>query len=141
MYNLSKDFRFESAHRLADGYEGKCKNIHGHSWNGRITIQCEKLDKFGFAIDYSDIKKIIKPIEDKYDHSLLLNINDREIIELCEKNNFSYTAFDGNPTSEFIAKIIYDLVKLKLKDKFPDTKLMSIEIMETCTSSCIYTGK
>ena len=41
MYTLTKAFRFESAHRLAKGYEGKCANIHGHSWNGELTVEID----------------------------------------------------------------------------------------------------
>lgn len=52
MYSLSKNFRFESAHRLGKGYEGKCRNIHGHSWNGSIKVKVKDLDQYDFGIDF-----------------------------------------------------------------------------------------
>ena len=72
MYTLTKKFRFESAHRLAKGYKGKCANIHGHSWNGHITVEVRGLDKYGMAYDYTKLKEFTQKIEKQLDHSILL---------------------------------------------------------------------
>ena len=34
---ITKEFDFEAAHAL-DGYEGKCRDIHGHSYHLKITL-------------------------------------------------------------------------------------------------------
>ena len=65
-FTLSKTFRFEAAHRIAKGYEGKCKHIHGHSWNGSITVSCSKVDRFGMGVDFGVIKQFLKQIEDYF---------------------------------------------------------------------------
>lgn len=141
-FTLKKSFRFESAHRLAKNYNGKCSNIHGHSWNGEIALECSSLDKYDFGIDYKDIKVFTKIIEDKLDHAILLQQKDVEIMELCKKNNWLYVVFTENPTSETIAKWIFDCAKEHFKEDInPFIKIKFVSIKETCTSECIYTGE
>ena len=66
------------AHALY-GYDGLCKNIHGHSYRLWVTVIGNVLDdsksvKNGMVLDFSLLKKIVKPeIVDKFDHSLVLN--------------------------------------------------------------------
>ena len=68
------------AHALY-GYDGLCKNIHGHSYRLWVTVIGNVLDdsksvKNGMVLDFSLLKKIVKPeIVDKFDHSLVLNAN------------------------------------------------------------------
>ena len=138
-YKLSKKFRFEAAHRLGLNYCGKCANIHGHSWNGSIQISGPKLDEFGFLLDFADIKIFTKGIEDKYDHKLLVQNKDIELIDLCKKQNWAIEIFDQNPTSEEIARVIYN-ESVQYFAKWPALKVDYIKIEETCTSECIYDG-
>ena len=80
MIRITKAFKFEMAHAL-HGYDGLCKNIHGHSYRLWVTIRGELKHekghkKDGMVMDFDDIKKIIIPeIVDRYDHSLVLNAN------------------------------------------------------------------
>ena len=143
MYLLSKKFRFESAHRLALGYVGKCANIHGHSWNGMLTIECEELDNQGFGMDYADIKKITKPYEDNLDHKILLHAQDKGIIDLCKDNGWKFVSFNENPTSEVIAKDMFNYASQYLHDNDLSKKgyrVKCVTIEETCTSKCEYYG-
>ena len=119
MWKISKEFRFEAAHKLPL-HDGKCRNLHGHSFVGIATLQSDRLIKTGaktdMVMDYADINKVLKPfVEECLDHQYL---NESTGLE--------------NPTSEAIAQWIYQ----KLKSELPE--LYSIEIRETCTSSCVY---
>jgi 6-pyruvoyltetrahydropterin/6-carboxytetrahydropterin synthase len=74
---ITKIFQFEMAHAL-HGYDGACKNIHGHSYELSVTLigrpREDKEDpKKGMVIDFSDLKGIIKPIIDGLDHATMLN--------------------------------------------------------------------
>lgn len=77
---LTKQFHFEMAHALY-GYDGPCKNIHGHSYELSVTVigkplADKKNPKNGMVMDFADLKKIIdEHIIKKFDHSLVLNIN------------------------------------------------------------------
>jgi 6-pyruvoyltetrahydropterin/6-carboxytetrahydropterin synthase len=124
MYQLSKEFRFESSHRLMY-HDGKCQRLHGHSWRGKLIFRGEIKDmplgdpKSNMLIDYGDIGVACKKLEDVLDHQ---HLND--------------VLLSHSPTSEFIAKWCYDYIW----QNFPDMGqfLTAVEISETCTTACVY---
>lgn len=75
---ITKEFTFEMAHALM-GHDGKCANIHGHSYTLSVTligvaINDKNNPKNGMVMDFADLKKIIKEqIVDPHDHALLLH--------------------------------------------------------------------
>ena len=121
MYKLNVISHFSSAHKL-EGYDGQCKNLHGHNWKVRVAVQCEKTDKIGLAIDFGVIKNYLKEIIDKLDHQYL--------------NNLEFFK-DMNPTSENIAKLIYEEFSKKINDD--NCRTSEVEIWESEKSSVIYT--
>ena len=135
---VTKKFRFEAAHRLGDGYKGKCTNLHGHSWNGSVTVcSLEKgtqLDGFGMVVDYAKIKEIIKPTIDFLDHSVIVGVNDTSLRDFAESEENKVYLINGNPTSESIAMHLY----AKWQPLFADAGLLlvSVKICETCTTKC-----
>lgn len=119
MWTLEKEFKFEAAHTLPCS-DGKCKNLHGHSWVGKIIVEGETLITDGsdhsMLIDFHKIKDAIDPIVEEFlDHKHLNKTLDLE-----------------SPTSEMIAKWIFDRLYLQLKG------LRAVEIYETATSKCRY---
>jgi 6-pyruvoyltetrahydropterin/6-carboxytetrahydropterin synthase len=151
MVELEKKFRFEMAHRLSHGYDGKCANIHGHSWNGSLFIRSttDELDEFGMLMDYSDIKKITSKIEERFDHKLVLSSSDPMLkglvnLNIINKRVEAIEILNSNPTSEVIAEVIYNMA-----GEYLDTHKLSnagfyvskVVIAETCTSSCTYVGR
>lgn len=118
-WTLEKDFRFEASHQLPK-HDGKCARLHGHSWRGRLICRGRQLQETGpheaMLIDYSEMRGAIQSLlEEKLDH---WHLNDSLKMQ--------------SPTSEAIAKWIYDQVKPKLPS------LLAVEIEETCTSRCRY---
>ena len=119
MMEIYKEFTFEAAHLLPNVPEGhKCRRLHGHSYSVKIFVQGEIGDDSGWIMDFGDIKVAFKPIHDQLDHQYLNEIEGLE-----------------NPTSEMIARWIWT----RLKPGLP--QLSRLEISETCTSGCCYTGK
>ncbi|MFT5211806.1 MAG: 6-pyruvoyltetrahydropterin/6-carboxytetrahydropterin synthase [Flavobacterium sp.] len=115
---IYKDFTFEAAHRLPNVPLGhKCARLHGHSFMVRVVVSGDIGQASGWVMDFTDIKTAFKPIEEELDHYYLNDIAGLE-----------------NPTSEVLAKWIWARLKLSLP------LLSKIEIKETCTSGCIYTG-
>ena len=115
---IYKDFTFEAAHLLPNVPAGhKCARLHGHSFMVRVVVAGDIGQNSGWIMDFTDIKTAFKPIEQELDHYYL---NDIEGLE--------------NPTSEILAQWIW----IRLKISLP--LLSRIEIKETCTSGCIYTG-
>ncbi|MGE7758753.1 6-carboxytetrahydropterin synthase QueD [Peribacillus sp. NPDC097895] len=67
---VSKEFTFDAAHHLHD-YEGKCKNLHGHTYKVIFGLS-GYTDSRGLMIDFGDIKDIWKnEIEIHLDHRYL----------------------------------------------------------------------
>lgn len=120
MYLLNVSDHFSAAHRLC-GYQGACSNLHGHNWKVRVGIACQELDEIGMALDYGIIKEILGGILVLLDHEYL---NDVPLL-------------DGqNPTSENLARIIYDKMAEALKP-YP-ARIQEVEIHESERSSVIY---
>jgi len=120
MYKLNVTSDFSSAHRL-NGYEGLCKNLHGHNWKVRIGIICKKVDKIGMTIDFGEVKKNLHEIMLMLDHTYL---NDLEHFK------------NINPTSENIAKFIFGEMKKRIT--VPDCKIAEVEVWESDITSMVY---
>ena len=140
-YNLTKNFRFESAHRLDRGYKGKCKNLHGHSWNGNIEVMYQgNLDQFDMAVDYTDLGKFTKWVEQYLDHKTLVFAGDKELLQYLSNGGQEHVVFNANPTCEVIAKELYDrAVAHFINEGKHFVKVVSVTIHETCTTGCKFT--
>lgn len=114
---LTKEFDFEAAHAL-DGYGGKCKDIHGHSYHLRITTKGKPIENAanpscGMVIDFSDLKKIVKDnIISKFDHYLILR-NDSRFRGL-EDSNPRIRYVDYQPTCENMLLEMVGILKAEL---------------------------
>lgn len=135
---ITKHFDFETAHALY-GYDGKCKNVHGHSYQLYVTIIGEPIHdslhvKNGMVLDFGDLKKIVKSeIVDVFDHATVLNKNSphRELAEKIREHSPKVILVEYQPTSE---NMIIDFSKL-ISAKLPDSvKLHSLKLYETQNS-------
>ncbi len=119
---VTKEFNFEAAHALY-GYDGPCRNIHGHSYSLSVTIigktkHQTNNPKNGMVLDFSILKEIVKSsIIDKLDHALILNAKSPHK-EFVKKNNIfeKIVLVDYQPTCEnllidFAKKIALHLSK------------------------------
>jgi 6-pyruvoyltetrahydropterin/6-carboxytetrahydropterin synthase len=71
MLVITKIFRFEAAHRL-DNHEGKCKQLHGHSYKFEVTIAGNINPITGMVLDFGDLKDIVNNcIIEKLDHQYI----------------------------------------------------------------------
>ena len=74
MYYLKTESSFDSAHFLK-GYDGKCRNLHGHRWRVVVEIAADQLkdegQTRGMLVDFSDLKNALEDICDDFDHSLI----------------------------------------------------------------------
>lgn len=134
---VTKEFKFEAAHALL-GYDGLCKNIHGHSYKLYVTIIGKPIEdttdtKLGMVYDFGDLKFIVNnEIVKKFDHSIILN-KDADTSKFDGLNEmFSrkhYTPYQ--PTCE---NMVIDFVG-KIKKHLPDEiSLYSVRLYETATS-------
>lgn len=118
MYEIRVKTDFSAAHNLKN-YHGKCENLHGHNWYVEAVFVFDRLDKNGMAIDFKIAKRLLKQVTDKLDHSYLNEVKKIKSI---------------NPTSENIAKFIYDNVKARNKN------IKSVAVWENENSCAVYSG-
>ncbi len=135
---ITKQFNFETGHALY-GYDGKCKNVHGHSYKLSVTVVGEPIKdnshvKFGMVIDFSDLKKIVnEEVVDVFDHATVFNKNTPhiELAKELEARGHHVLLVDYQPTSEMM---VIDFAK-KIRTRLPkNIKLYSIKLQETETS-------
>jgi len=135
---ITKQFSFETGHALY-GYDGKCKNVHGHSYRLDVTVIGEPIAdntnvKFGMVIDFSDLKKIVKEeIVNVFDHATVFNKNTPHV-ELAKElgdRGHNVLLVDYQPTSEMM---VIDFAN-KIRTRLPNNiKLFSLKLQETATS-------
>lgn len=118
MYLLKTEATFDSAHFLA-GYDGKCRNIHGHTWKISVEIYSEKIcqegQHRGMITDFGVLKGELKSIADSFDHTLIYEsgtLRPETVSALCAEN-FSLKQVDFRPTAENFAKHFFELMKEK----------------------------
>ncbi|WP_250433510.1 6-pyruvoyl trahydropterin synthase family protein [Hanstruepera flava] len=135
---ITKQFSFETGHALY-GYDGKCKNVHGHSYKLSVTVIGEPISdqgnvKYGMVIDFGDLKKIIKhEIVDVFDHATVFNKNTPhvELAKELEDRGHNVLLVNYQPTSEMM---VIDFAE-KIKKHLPNhIVLHSLKLQETETS-------
>lgn len=116
MVRLIREFGFEAAHRLPRAPEGhKCARLHGHSFRVEVAVSGPIAQDSGWFIDYAEIDAAFEPIRAQLDHHYLNEIPGLE-----------------NPTSEHVARFIWERLKGKLSG------LSLVTVMENCESRCEY---
>jgi len=120
MYELMVETHFSSAHQLR-GYQGACERLHGHNWKVQVYVLAEKLNDLDIGIDFHELKKMTEEVLAPLDHSFL-----NEIFPFTEKN----------PSSENIAKWLYDSLRKKIDDD--DIHLSGVTVWESETASATY---
>ena len=106
---VTKEFNFETGHALF-GYDGLCKNVHGHSYKLSVTVLGKPIEdhssvKFGMVMDFSDLKKIVNSlIIEPFDHATVLNVSSphRELADSMEQSGHKIIRVDYQPTSEMM---------------------------------------
>jgi len=135
---ITKQFTFETGHALY-GYDGKCKNVHGHSYKLSVTVIGKPITdtsnvKFGMVIDFGDLKKIVKEeIVDVFDHATVFNQNTPhiELANELKTRGHHVILVDYQPTSE---NMVIDFAE-KIKSRLPkDVQLHSLKLQETESS-------
>ncbi len=115
---LTREFDFHAAHHLPLFPEGhKCRGLHGHTFRCEVQVEGHVDPELGVVVDFDDIKAAVGPVESQLDHAVL---NDLPGLE--------------QPTTEFLAKWIYDRVKSALPG------LTRVKVWETPRNAVEYWG-
>lgn len=121
MYRLKIKDQFSSAHYLRN-YGGTCENLHGHNWKVEVVVEGEKLNQIEILIDFKELKQYLKEVLQELDHKLL--------------NEITYFQIH-NPSSENIARFIFEKLKAKL-NLVSHLRLKEVTVFESDNASATY---
>ena len=131
---VTKEFTFEMAHAL-DCHDGKCRNIHGHSYHLSVTVKGTPIandqdPKNGMIIDFGDLKKVVKDqIVNQYDHALVLWEHSPFNADTIRNHTEKLILHPFQPTCENLILFFAE----RLKNTLP-LHLVSLKLRETATS-------
>ncbi|SFR37178.1 6-pyruvoyltetrahydropterin/6-carboxytetrahydropterin synthase [Robiginitalea myxolifaciens] len=135
---ITKEFNFETGHALY-GYDGKCRNVHGHSYHLSVTIIGTPITetghiKLGMVMDFGDLKKIVnEEVVDLFDHATVFNKNSPhiELARTLESQGHRVILADYQPTSE---NMVIDFAERISKRLPANIQLHSLKLRETGTA-------
>lgn len=142
MYYLKTSASFDSAHFLA-GYDGKCKNIHGHRWTIEVRIQGQKLQQSGtqkgMLIDFCSIKKGVRNLADEFDHALIYESGSLKpsTIDALNSEDFRLIEVNFRPTAENFAKHFYEILSVRFGNL---VNIADVTVYETPDNCAVYKG-
>ena len=141
MYYIKKHFSFAAGHRLSK-HGGLCKNIHGHNYDVWVTIRSPKLNESDMVMDFGDLKGIVQPYLNQYDHCLIVNQKDVQWMNpLVEEMKFKATIMDHedrDPTAEVMAEVFFKFISDLFTRMFDDVQVDQVEVFENPNSSAVY---
>ncbi|HHT9120338.1 MAG TPA: 6-carboxytetrahydropterin synthase QueD [Candidatus Hypogeohydataceae bacterium YC41] len=111
MYELIVEADFAAAHALR-GYKGECENLHGHNWKIQVILKAETLNGLGMVMDFKDVKRTLDNILERFDHRYL---NDLALFK------------EENPTTENVARILYQELSKRLPQRLAVSKVTTWE--------------
>lgn len=135
---LTKEFSFEAAHAL-EGYDGPCREIHGHSYRFFVTVKgtplCDASNpKCGMVMDFSVLKRIVnEEIVSRFDHSLVLRATEsgEELYRVLSARFGNIITVDYQPTCENMLEDFAARIAARLPQ---GVTLHSLRLHETATS-------
>ncbi|NTV28567.1 MAG: 6-carboxytetrahydropterin synthase QueD [Candidatus Omnitrophica bacterium] len=118
MFELTVRSDFSSAHFLRD-YEGKCRNLHGHTWQVAVTVAGNELNAIGVMADFVGLKQHLNSILVRLDHTCL---NDQEFFKV------------NNPTAENLARFIFQ----EYRQLIAPLRLVKVQVWESDRTDVVY---
>ncbi len=115
MYRVNVERNFDAAHYLR-GYRGRCENLHGHRYRVAACLRAENTDETGLAYDFSRFKQVLDGVISCFDHACLNEVPPFDVI---------------NPSSENIARVIYDGLNKSFTDLPAGLDLESVTVWES----------
>jgi 6-pyruvoyltetrahydropterin/6-carboxytetrahydropterin synthase len=124
VFSVKVRAEFSAAHHIR-GYDGDCSRPHGHNFKVEVEASCPGLNDIGIALDFKDLKKMVKSLIERFDHQDLNTVP-------------PFT--DVNPTAETLARFFFEDLERQVATN-PATStltLKSVTIWENDRSAASY---
>ena len=138
LIRVTREEEFEAAHLLPE-YDGGCRNLHGHSYRIKVTVEGPKNKGWGMVLDFKTLKAIIKNIVP--DHKFLACVEDRvamQIVSILHQNNLDYGLFDFGTTAENMVGYFANKIQEELNKIYEDVKVVKVRLWETTNSEATW---
>lgn len=137
---ITKEITFDSAHMLSD-YQGKCNNLHGHTYKLQVVLEGEISKKTHMLMDFNALKDVLnETVMKNFDHAIIFSGADvreeseNELLKWAIKYEKRFFELQlGKTTCENMAPIIRDMIQNYLSFGYKDVKV-SVKLWETPTS-------
>ena len=130
MFRVTKELPFCFGHRLMN-YDGKCRQLHGHNARAAVTV-AGPLDAQGMVADFAVLRRRIGDwIDRTLDHKMILHKDD-PLVPVLRGMGDPVLAIDDHPTTENLAKLIFEQVKRE------GYAVVEVTVWETPTSYATY---
>lgn len=120
---VTKEITFDMAHLLSN-YNGKCRNLHGHTYRLQVTVEMEVNDISCMAVDFGFLKEVLENVvTDRFDHAICFSSEDYrssaedELLAWADIHSMNYVIIpNGKTTCEMLAPYIKELIIEEFKD-------------------------
>ena len=93
-------------------------------------------DQRGMVIDFKEIKNIIKPLIDAWDHSILVDETDEALLKAIDLLQSKCYTFPYDTSSVNLCLFVADYVKKKALNLLKSHRISSIKIRVQETETC-----
>lgn len=137
MYCLKAESSFDAAHFLA-GYQGKCRNIHGHRWRVIVEILGEALEcdgqMRGMVVDFGDLKRDVAALAEELDHALIYEVGSlkEQTLSALKEEAFYLVEVEFRPTAENFSSYFFKRMQEK------GYQVYQVTVYETPYNCAIY---
>lgn len=138
--SVSREFRWEAAHRIVQGYSGKCSHLHGHNWTARVTVTLragQGLSEAGFVRDFADFRLLAEWIEKFWDHATLVAESDATLRSFLHEHRQKHYVTHDNPSCEVLATELHRVAAEHLEDE--RCMVTEVIVRETASSEALLT--
>jgi 6-pyruvoyltetrahydropterin/6-carboxytetrahydropterin synthase len=122
LYEIQVGAHFDAAHYLRD-YQGPCSRMHGHTWRVEAAVIGSELGPGQLVMDFHDLKALLEEVIAPFDHCCL-----NEVEPFTELS----------PTSEILARFVYQKLREKMQGFSSQVKLSWVSISESPDTQVVY---
>lgn len=131
---IAKQFRWEAAHRLP-WHEGVCKNLHGHSY--RMFVELEgTADGRGMVMDFKQLKALLAPLVEAWDHATLVAASDAELREVLCGAGWKHAVLPYDTTAENLSTYVADYLCAHAAAELLDHRIHTLRVRIAETETC-----
>ena len=119
-----------------------CRHVHGYKLYAKLWFGCNELDENNWVVDFGGLKQLKRKLQDKYDHSLCIDLNDPLLSHFKKLNENDGCRLVVMKKGTGIERITEDVFKISndfiMAETINRCSVVKVEVWENVTNSAIY---